>query len=404
MKNLLLFIFTLFVIKVNGQWVQQISGTANILSCIASPSANICYITEDNGYILKTINGGSTWNVIGVPAGGSGLPPIYFTSVDTGYYCAYLGNGILKTIDGGANWIDNFPYNNFIANAFHFPTVNIGYALGTNLIGDTLLIYKTINAGGSWSLTYSVESFLPPGSIYFSNALTGYMTLTNELYKTTDGGVTWNLKLTTMLSLNSVTFPSSSIGYAVGDSLFKSIDGGQTWQGQNNINPGPYYSVCFTDVNHGYAVGGNGFNSGIIIKTVDGGVNWTLSLSIANTFNYVKLPNVNTGYACGTNGAIYKLSTSIGIDDVSAELNNLSIYPNPATDMLQVASSKFQVEGIKIYDVLGEEVLHFAQNDKTAKVDVSGLASGLYFVEAHLSPALSTGERGKAVRKKFVKE
>src|SRR5512135_1053686 len=66
----------------------------------------------------------------------------------------------------------------------------------------------------------------------------------------------------------------------------------QTSNTMNNLN-----SIYFTDVNTGYAVG----TGGVIIKTMDGGTNWTMQYSDDNVgFCSVHFPNTDTGYAVGS--------------------------------------------------------------------------------------------------------
>ena len=45
------------------------------------------------------------------------------------------------------------------------------------------------------------------------------------------------------------------------------------WEQQNSGTSQSLRSVYFTDVNTGYAVGDNGTDNGIILKTTDGGIN-----------------------------------------------------------------------------------------------------------------------------------
>lgn len=114
--------------------------------------------------------------------------------------------------------------------------------------------------------------------------------------------------LPTGSSLNSVFFTDANTGYAVGDFgiIIKTLDGGINWTPLSSGTTIPLYSVYFTDVNTGYAVGGK-FNGGqinlstaIILKTTDGGTNWdSVFLSSNVYFSSVFFTNDNTGYAVG---------------------------------------------------------------------------------------------------------
>jgi photosystem II stability/assembly factor-like uncharacterized protein len=65
-------------------------------------------------------------------------------------------------------------------------------------------------------------------------------------------------------------------------------------------------TIYFTDANTGYAVG----DSGIIIKTINGGVSWTVQPSgTASHLMSVYFTDANTGYVVGDNGIILKTTT-----------------------------------------------------------------------------------------------
>ena len=88
--------------------------------------------------------------------------------------------------------------------------------------------------------------------------------------------------------LYSIYFPDANTGYAVGGHhslsgktdpnqiILKTIDGGKSWVSLSSWSNDslqsvfPLYSVYFTNINTGYAVG----SGGGIIKTTDGGKNW----------------------------------------------------------------------------------------------------------------------------------
>jgi Secretion system C-terminal sorting domain/PKD domain len=76
--------------------------------------------------------------------------------------------------------------------------------------------------------------------------------------------------------------------------------------------------------------------------------------------------------------------------------DEVGVYPNPAHETLTL-STKYQVQSIKMYNVMGECVLsqQLTTNNQQLTFDLSALPSGVYFIEA-------TTEKG-AVRKKFVK-
>jgi hypothetical protein len=69
--------------------------------------------------------------------------------------------------------------------------------------------------------------------------------------------------------LNSVSFPRTNVGTAVGDfgTILRTSDGGITWSLQISGTTNDLNSVCFIDSSSGTAVG----DGGTIIHTTDGG-------------------------------------------------------------------------------------------------------------------------------------
>lgn len=375
MRNILIIVVSLFPFTINAQWMQQNSNTSVYLNSIFFPSDSIGYILGENSHLLKTINGGATWNSIG-PLSIYGS--LYFTSNDTGY--ATGPGGIFKTTNGGVSWTDNFT-DSVGAGSIHFPTKNIGYSLCVNNAFDSILVYKTINAGLNWNRISGFPSGGIGGSVFFINTTVGFMTVNGDgIFKTSDGGVHWQKKSGSS-DLNSIYFPSDSIGYAVGDSIFKTTDAGNTWHLQYNPNSTLFYSVYFTDTNTGYVVGGDGFNTGVIVKTIDGGVNWTLSLSNTYTFSSVHFPSTNIGYVCGQGGKIYKYGLSTDINNY-AEINSLSIFPNPGNGKFNLSFGYFNKScKVSILDILGNTVQQFEMSNPILNIDISTEPKGIYFVK-----------------------
>ncbi len=150
---------------------------------------------------------------------------------------------------------------------------------------------------------------------FFPDPNTGYG-LNSGVLKTTDAGSSWiKLYQGTIETLNSVHFPSPSIGYAVGSAdvnqprtIIKTIDGGANW---TILSSGPQYkwltSVFFTDVNTGYV---SSFDGGIY-KTMNGGGSWTtLQSGQTGSFKSIFFTDAQTGYivghAYGNTGVILK--------------------------------------------------------------------------------------------------
>ncbi len=89
--------------------------------------------------------------------------------------------------------------------------------------------------------------------------------------------------------------------------------------------------------------------------------------------------------------ATVEFNTCEAINDITLN-NQISLYPNPATDLIDIKTEGIQPQTTNIYDVNGQLVstMRFAP-----QVDVSNLAAGVYLMEV-------TAPEGTA-RRRFVK-
>jgi len=132
-------------------------------------------------------------------------------------------------------------YSEYITK-IQFLDSNTGYAAGTNNI------LKSTNGGVNW---FSVKTNTNVGfySLYFLNDLTGFAGgVTNYLCKTTNGGVNWS-DIFTDYSCMSINFGDNITGYITSEYIYpgymvirKTTDGGATWM---NLSPTQYCRNLF---------------------------------------------------------------------------------------------------------------------------------------------------------------
>lgn len=81
------------------------------------------------------------------------------------------------------------------------------------------------------------------------------------------------------------------------------------------------------------------------------------------------------------------------IKDLTNETNNISLYPNPATNVLNIQADK-TIYGIEIMDITGRKVLE--QNGNVSQIDIQSLEQGMY--------NLIIKSKGSSSSHKFTKE
>jgi len=83
------------------------------------------------------------------------------------------------------------------------------------------------------------------------------------------------------------------------------------------------------------------------------------------------------------------------VKSVSADVNAVSCYPNPAINQLTV-SAKSEISQVVVRNLLGQTVKTVAINGLQKSIDVSAIAAGNYFVSVKLA-------NGQSATQKFVK-
>jgi photosystem II stability/assembly factor-like uncharacterized protein len=122
------------------------------------------------------------------------------------------------------------------------------------------------------------------------------------IYRSVDGGATWNSTQVAGNSFYSVWVYNSKIWITNqnSDSVYTSTDNGVTWTYINVTGLSGVLGICFIDGNTGWVSGGSA-----IEKTTNGGANWSLqSVPAVDIYTSVKFANANTGVACGRGGVL----------------------------------------------------------------------------------------------------
>gem|GEM_PF-6204511 len=210
---------------------------------------DIHFVNDTVGFIAgscgmkKTQDGGYSWDVYS-NSNYNEYRNLFFFNADTGVAFAYPGYDVIKTVDGGANWSFKFSYD--IPSNFSFPSNDsIGFIASSVPFGNPSLIYRTTNYGDTWSLwgnlTYATidENWIE--EIFFADYATGFAGSDGgKIYKTTDGGLTWNLtaypyggefkEIFFLDSLNGFVLTTVGGVFPVsGGGAYRTINGGVSW-------------------------------------------------------------------------------------------------------------------------------------------------------------------------------
>ncbi len=403
------------------------------------------FIISKDGILLKTSNAGLSWEL---PISNTylNLKRLYFLNNQVGYAGGYIdyNSEIIKTTDGGISWETkkNINYGSYMGiNSIDFIDGNVGA-----VACDLGLIIKTIDGGETWEDIYLGFEQIIDIKLFSENTLIA--SSTNKVYRSTDNGISWYT--TTLGERMKFDFVTNNYGYAIseGGAVYRSIDQGINWDSLSILqNANAVDAIDFLGINFGVAIASNtfyktydggitwqskyipGFDQrfsdicfsdtltgwiiapkGKILKTVDGGENWTYQLSQSTSYlSAITSLTENEGWIVGENGLILH-TTNGGVTFIEDEENNFAQpkefllqqnYPNPFNPSTKISwqSPVGSWQTLKVYDILGNEVATLVNEYRDAgsyevefnlASSIQNLASGIYFYKLQAGDFVET--------------
>ncbi len=141
---ILTFLFSISIISAKAQWVECPSGVSTDLNAVHFVDVSVGFAAGINGTLIRTTDGGLTWsNCDGID---DNLYTIYANSLEDIFAG---GSTLYHSTQGGTEWTDaGHPYPKSIA----FVDENTGY------LADIEGLYKTTDGGTTWELGYDATS------------------------------------------------------------------------------------------------------------------------------------------------------------------------------------------------------------------------------------------------------
>lgn len=309
--------------------------------------------TDDDALVNNTdlLNIGIAYNTVGVPRNPQSI-----------IWNGYLANDWNTTF---ANGLD-YKYADTDGN-------------GTVNADDTLAIIQ------NWGLTYNKNGGALGAPIYLE---TDSMTIMND--STASIPIMLGTSQIPVANIHGLAFTISYNWELVKDSTIKASFN-PTWFGTNNQNmisiQKDFYSdelleVAITRID-GNNIGGFGQIGKLDFTIQDDIIRGGDSIFHFNIFNIHAITNDETvvdiqGLNRQTHWQdILDIANNTNQIDLS---NHINIYPNPASDYLNIETKGVQIETVEIYDLTGRNVAQNQNWNNTNRLNISELSQGMYII------------------------
>ena len=346
MKTILMLPLSLLVISTDGtarqdarqpfRWTPVTTGVEARLRGMSAVSDRVAWASGANGTVIRTTDGGSTWQRLEIPAS----EKLDFRDIDAvderTAYALSIGPGelsrIFKTSDAGATWTQQFINRDPKAfyDAMAFWDERRGVAVSDSVDGQ-FVVLTTRDGGASWTRVppSALPAALPNEGFFAASGTnvtvaapdhvwlgTGAASEARVLYSS-DGGLTWAVSKTPLLAgpsagIFSIAFSDPRHGIVVGgdykaetaatDNAAVTADGGATWAPIKGLSgfrsvvafvPGSRSSIL--------AVGPSGTDA-----SLDGGKTWTpITGPGFHAFSFA--PRGTVGFGVGEKGTAGRL-------------------------------------------------------------------------------------------------
>ena len=423
MRNYLLLLSSIILIlniTIYSQWELRIDGLpewskANALDVGEDSTIAAFVSTELPRPISISNNLGKLWENYNTPDKWDGID-VSILDKNNIWFCT--DTKIYHSSNGGVDWTLQFQDTSMTTflNFIHFFDKNTGIVVGDALVKDIpALILRTTDGGKNW---FSVNNEYLLGEVSrdvfhpidFPTSNVGYFygSRKSNLYKTVDGGMSWDI-IALPEGVNDVymlKFYNETIGILVSDIhpgddfLFRTLDGGKSWDKLSiltNTNhhdieflPSHPERVWFTDYDHLFYSADTG-NTWQEVKIIEGSLGARNIEFLNDTIGFI-LCDDGKFFATENNGGII---TSIEKKEQSIvnEFKLYQNYPNPFNPTTKIsyqipAVGNENVSSVQltVYDLLGNEVAELVNENKNAgyhevNFKANNLSSGVYFYQ-----------------------
>ncbi|RPI13582.1 MAG: T9SS C-terminal target domain-containing protein [Ignavibacteriae bacterium] len=403
-------------------WSAQQSGVTNVLTTVKAVNDLTGWAAGNEG-VIKTTDGGSNW--ISASASGQLNGTVFcieaIDSINAWVSTTPSATCIFKTTNGGVNWIQVFNQANGFINGIQMINAETGYACG-DPVGGVWTLIKTTNGGDNWTQISSA----PPqinNEFGFNNTFKiigtnmWFATNLSHVYVSTNLGLNWISSLTPGLDyIFTLHFNNDTCGIVTGSTALITTNGGTYWAPVTGTIPGS-----------GDMFGAEGFGSEYfwilrgsgIYSTSNGGINWKTVTEITPSgelyaIDFAVSSGCPGGWVVSNDGSVYAMKFVTGINNTGNNIPASFIleqnYPNPFNPKTIINYQLAMNSDVKlsIIDITGKEIAVLVNENQNAgsynvEWDASDYSSGVYFYQITADPIGEAGNFSASKKMLLIK-
>ncbi len=377
-----------------GQFEAIPSPTNQHLRDVLFVNPSLAVAVGDSGVIIRTTDGGQTWDLVLEADQESFVKVDFFNQLDG----IAIGSNIFLTSDAGKTWTSqNQP----------------GYFVDVEALPNSVCLvsspesglWRSTDQGKTWDVLLDETKGAGITHMSFIGSMNGYALQSGQgggtmsTIHTSDGGVSWDTIEAQSgqdnTILEALEFVNGNVGFRAGwynGHLTRTEDGAVNWTPVTYTDPiiqGQWYDVHPVSADIAFVCGWYGS----IAKTTDGGLTWfPLESGASSTTSLYGIHFIHQylGCAVGYGGAIVRTTNGGGtVQTENPPSNNqISIHPNPATDQVYlIPKDEVTLLDLEVWDARGLSVMIM---EAAEPFDVSSLPNGWYLLKINTSRGLVT--------------
>lgn len=382
-------------------WYEIDISTDKKLNTVNFPSNLVGYIGGNDSLLLKSIDGGETWNEINYSGvtyypGGEHILNLRFVDENIGYMTTGPYGGAYKTVNGGTTWTQLSTISLCFNEGLFFFDEQNGFIGGSacfegekiDKMTSGVIAPTTINSSTNNADNRIVEMDFLNSGFGLAASYSGY------ILRTIDGGANWDTipsGLDSGVPLTSVAVINDTLAYAGYDTpdgsgfgILATADGGLSWA--MDLGWATFYYpdyLCVHEAGSGIIYSGgvpSGGGSGLIFELTD--LTALSYYEVDQPIYDISSSGDSVVFAVGDSGyvVVNQPPSLLGLETMTAEGLIFSVYPNPVQDVLSVSPEFGQTDFVfTITDISGAIVLQGETSNK--QIWVESLPAGFFVVQ-----------------------